>query len=127
VHPQLFTNSRGAYINGDVPHIPWREADVIHALRIECGWLSKDLAKRAGLNRSVVYRIEDGSVRDPKPKTLEKLAGAFGMTLRELRAAVPPRPIVVLNALPASRLNVKREAARIEREVKQGKGQRRTG
>ena len=99
---QLFTKVGDAYINGDMPRVPWREADVIHALRIECGWLAKDLAKRAGLNKSVVYRIEDGSVREPKAKTLEKIAGAFGITLRELRSAVPQQPIVISGALSGS-------------------------
>lgn len=78
----------------------WREAHVIHALRIECGWQVKELAKRAGLGTSVIYRLEDGRVLNPTPQTLAKLATAFGVTVKEIRNAVPSEPIKVAMPLP---------------------------
>lgn len=101
-----------------VPKVGWREAHVIMALRVECGWLAKDLAQRAGLNPSIIYRLEDGRVKHPTTETLEKIARAFGVTVREIRNAVPVEPMQFATALPAKTLNVTKEAKRIEREVR---------
>lgn len=75
---------------------------MIHALRIACGWQVQELAKRAKLNPSVIYRIEDGRVLHPRQETLEKLAAAFGVTVRELRNAVPAEPMKFSAALPVT-------------------------
>jgi transcriptional regulator with XRE-family HTH domain len=86
-----------------VPTVGWREADVIHALRIECGWLVSELAARAHVNPSVLYRLEDGRTRNPTLPTLQKISQAFGLTVKELRNAVPAEPMSFATPLPVSK------------------------
>ncbi len=69
--------------------VPWQEGDVIHKLRRIAGWTVQQLAKKAKVNPSVIYRLEDGRTKEPKRQTLIKLAGAFGLSARELMEAIP--------------------------------------
>lgn len=70
--------------------MPWHEGDVVHKLRRMCGWTVEELARRASINTSVIYRLEDGRTRDPKRPTIEKLSAAFGFDVRDFRHLVPP-------------------------------------
>lgn len=58
-----------------------------------------ELARYAKLNPSVIYRIEDGRTKNPTDETLEKIAAALGVTVREIRNAVPIEPIQIASAL----------------------------
>lgn len=68
---------------------PWTVGDVIRKLRVEAGWTLEPLAKAIGSNVTVISRIELGKTREPKRATLQKIAGAFGLTARDLEDMVP--------------------------------------
>ena len=52
------------------------------------GWSLRDLGKRSGVSYVTVQRIEAGKM-SPTLDTLEKLATALGITVRDL---IPPMP-----------------------------------
>lgn len=59
------------------------------------GWTQGDLSEHSDTNRDTISGIESGRHR-PRPSTLRKIAGAFGIEVRELfevstpKAAYPP-------------------------------------
>ena len=55
----------------------------IRRLREEKGWGQKELAFHAHLSQSVISEIETGK-RSPSARTLQKLAGALGVEVRDL-------------------------------------------
>jgi transcriptional regulator with XRE-family HTH domain len=55
----------------------------VRRLREEKGWGQKELAFHAHLAQSVISEIETGK-RSPSARTLQKLAGALGVEVREL-------------------------------------------
>jgi transcriptional regulator with XRE-family HTH domain len=48
------------------------------ALRTEMGLSQQELARRAGLSRMYIYRLERGDYRSPRYQTIERLRSAFG-------------------------------------------------
>lgn len=58
----------------------------IAKLRDERGWGITRLAREAGLNRSMVERVEKGDTQKPQASTIKAFADAFGMSVAELRA-----------------------------------------
>lgn len=66
----------------------WHVGDVVRKLREEQGFASADeLAKKAGVDRATVYRLENTG--RTKPKTLELVAAALGVRAEALEALVP--------------------------------------
>ena len=51
----------------------------------------RELAKRAGVDLTTVYRIEHGQV-NVQPRTLRRVAGALGVEPRELRGDALTKP-----------------------------------
>ncbi len=51
--------------------------------RTENGWSRKDLAKRAGVSQQTIMMVENGKTT-PKPETLQKLANAMRIDVREI-------------------------------------------
>jgi XRE family transcriptional regulator, regulator of sulfur utilization len=55
----------------------------IRKLREKRGWYQEDLAAHSGLNRVAISRLECGK-QEAKLKTLQTLAGSFGLTMAQL-------------------------------------------
>lgn len=55
------------------------------------GWTQGDLSKHSGTNRDTISGVESGRHR-PRPSTLRKLAGAFGLEVRDLFEEATPSP-----------------------------------
>ena len=55
----------------------------MQALRRERGWSQEELAHRAGLHRTYISGVERG-VRNPTVSVLDKIAGAFEVTIGRL-------------------------------------------
>ncbi len=64
----------------DLDRVP---AANVRRLRGEKPWTQEELAKRAGLDRTEVQKIETGN-RNPGVEVLLKLSGALGVTPNEL-------------------------------------------
>lgn len=56
---------------------PTTLADLLNRLRVEAGISMYELAKRSGVNRSTLMRIEDGTTTGPDSATLNTLARAL--------------------------------------------------
>jgi transcriptional regulator with XRE-family HTH domain len=63
----------------------------LRVLREERFMSQEALAQAAGLSQRTLRKIEGGATRLPQHKTLEKLAGALGITVDELIGT--PRPV----------------------------------
>ena len=59
--------------------LEWLRAEVKRS-RLENGWTVADLARKSGVDRSVISRFESGQ-RDIKIETLEKIGQALGQTV----------------------------------------------
>ena len=85
-----------------------RLSERLRELRTERGWTQDELARRAGLSKSYLSRIEDGE-RQPSLASLLSLAQAHGVSLASLFAAptAENRHCAVLRAgsLPAQQGN----------------------
>jgi transcriptional regulator with XRE-family HTH domain len=55
----------------------------VRQLRYEQGWSQEVLAERAEMDRSYIAGIEVGA-RNPTLKALQRLARAFGLSVRDL-------------------------------------------
>lgn len=64
-------------------NLPVRFGAVVRSKRLELDWTQDELAERAALDRSFVSGIERGT-RTVSIVTLEKLAHAFGMRIKDL-------------------------------------------
>ena len=69
--------------------VRWHVGDVLKKLRRHMGWTLSQVAAAGGLDVNVIHRIETGFTRDPREETLERLAVIYGLTLLQLRVAVP--------------------------------------
>lgn len=58
---------------------PTSLAEVLTRLRLELGLSMYELAKRTGINRSTLMRIEDGTTTNPDTATLNTLARGLGV------------------------------------------------
>ena len=71
-------------------------AATVRAARERAGLPLRELAARAGIHYSVLSRIESGSVANPTPDTVRRLADALGLEPSELLEFIgvrlpPPR------------------------------------
>jgi transcriptional regulator with XRE-family HTH domain len=75
--------------NNDTPDtaIDRRIAQRLRQLRAERGWSLDELAKRAGVSRASLSRLENGDV-SPTASVLGKLCAAYGMTMSRLMRMV---------------------------------------
>jgi transcriptional regulator with XRE-family HTH domain len=71
----------------------WHIGDVIRKLRQESGLKLKQVAERAGINLSVIHKLEMRHTKEPERATLQKLAAVFGLTVRQLEDMVPASSI----------------------------------
>jgi transcriptional regulator with XRE-family HTH domain len=89
-------------------------------LRKATGWSRSDLARRTGLSESTLYRIESGQAR-PKPASISRLAGAFGLSTQELQAhsSLPEQPQLALfqGAVRSLHAHYARAVTQVPREV----------
>lgn len=78
-----------------------RIAQHLRELRAERGWPLDELARRSGVSRATLSRLENGDV-SPTASVLGKLCGAFGMTMSRLMRMVEDDfvPLVRLDAQP---------------------------
>lgn len=63
--------------------------DRIRRLRSEKGWSLSDLARRAHVDRSQIWKIETNETKHPRLATLQRLATAFGAELEVLIDGAP--------------------------------------
>jgi transcriptional regulator with XRE-family HTH domain len=56
----------------------------LQAARLAAGINAKELAKRAKVSPTALYRIERGQTKTPHPETMLRLARTLGVELREL-------------------------------------------
>ena len=74
----------------------------IRVLRADRDYSHAELSERAGLSRQYLSELENGKRPCPRPETLEKLAGALGVTVDQLkgRAPVPVPGLYEVQAIP---------------------------
>ena len=60
----------------------------IKLLRIKRGMSQSEFARRCGLSRTHISRIENDAFKDIKQRTFACLAGGFGMSIDELNDAL---------------------------------------
>jgi transcriptional regulator with XRE-family HTH domain len=71
--------------------------DRLKDLRLRRKWSLEEVARRAGVDKSHVWKLEQGQFSHPRPETLAKIAKAFEMPVKDL-IAVRSRPGLVLDS-----------------------------
>lgn len=71
----------------DAPDLSARLAATLRAIRRDLSWPLDRLAAETGVSRATLARIETGQV-SPTAETLNRICGAFGLTLSRLLADV---------------------------------------
>ena len=61
----------------------------LKTLRARRGWSLPQLAERANVNHSTIWKIEEGKTSNPGAETLRKLSGALGVDLSEITGERP--------------------------------------
>jgi transcriptional regulator with XRE-family HTH domain len=56
---------------------------LIHAHRLAADMSTTELAKRSGIDRSTIYRIEGGEFSEPSPQRLQRIASALGTEVED--------------------------------------------
>lgn len=81
--------------------IDQRIARRLRALRVERGWSLDELARRSGVSRATLSRLENAEV-SPTTSVLGRLCAAFGLTMSRLLALVEDAfaPLVPRDAQP---------------------------
>ena len=79
------TTARGRRSSAKEPTIERRIAQRLASLRTERGWSLEELAKRTGISRPTLSRIERSEL-SPTAAMLGSLCAAFGWTLSRLMA-----------------------------------------
>jgi transcriptional regulator with XRE-family HTH domain len=74
---------------------------IIKRLRDDRGWSQEDLAKKTGLNKQSIFRIEKGEKRGPRPETIAKLCRAFEVERAVLTGTPAARPAANVNDFSA--------------------------
>jgi transcriptional regulator with XRE-family HTH domain len=74
-----------------------RLAARVAELRVQHGWSLDDLARRAGVSRSTLSRLERGEI-SPTASMLGRLCTAYGWTMSRLLADVESEPAGVVRA-----------------------------
>ncbi len=59
----------------------------IRKLRHQRGWYQEDLAAHSGVGRIAISKLETGK-QEAKLKTLQALAGSFGLTISQLMRGI---------------------------------------
>jgi transcriptional regulator with XRE-family HTH domain len=67
----------------------WRIGDVVRKLRQEANLTLADLDALSGVHLTTIHDLEVGRTKEAKRATLTRLAGVFGLSLRELEDLVP--------------------------------------
>jgi DNA-binding XRE family transcriptional regulator len=65
---------------------------IVKELRDERGWTQDDLAKKAGLNKQSIFRIEKGEYQGTRRETIAQLSKAFGVDAVVLTGRPPTQP-----------------------------------
>lgn len=82
---------------------------VLNEWLAEEGWSVAELARRADISRDSAYDYVAGEIDNPRGKTLEKIAAAFGRTEIQLRTGVietaPTRNIPLLSTRDAMNMD----------------------
>lgn len=65
------------------------EGAAVRRVREALGWSQDELARRAGISRPTIARIESGATDWLTPGTLESIASAVGLTADEIRGGHP--------------------------------------
>lgn len=86
-----------------VREVPWTEGDLVRKLRSAADWRLEDLAERSGVSTTSIHDLEIGRTKEAKRETREKLAAAFGLTLRQFEDLVPKDPVRLDVPAPAKR------------------------
>ena len=60
-----------------------RLGKLLQRQRHAAGLSLEDLAKRAGLDKSTIFRIEQGRIEAPSPQKLQRLAAALGTDVED--------------------------------------------
>ncbi len=68
--------------------LPTTLAELVNRLRLRAGISMYELAKRTGINRSTLMRIEDGTTTGPDTGTLNTLARGLGVEPEQFYDAV---------------------------------------
>jgi transcriptional regulator with XRE-family HTH domain len=71
-----------------MPGTPTHLGKLLTRLRNEAGLTLYELARRTGINRSTLMRIEDGSTSQPDTATLNTLARVLGADVEQLYDAL---------------------------------------
>jgi len=71
---------------------PNRLADLIRERRQEFGWSQGALAVRAGIDKSIIARIEAGITTNPRRDTLASIVRALGLRQDDVLSDVPAMP-----------------------------------
>jgi transcriptional regulator with XRE-family HTH domain len=95
----------------------------VRSLREEKGWGQKELAFHAHLSQSVISEIETGK-RSPSARTLQKLAGALGVEVRDL---FPLGQAPLFGESPEHELPSEERLAAWEAAVENARGLRQSG
>lgn len=74
-------------MNGENSPAPTPLATLLIQLRQKAGISTWVLAQRSGINRSNIRRIEAGTVTDPTPATMQKLADALDVEVERFYEA----------------------------------------
>lgn len=88
-----------------LPHGINPVADVLDALMSKYRLSQTDLAIRSGVSQPAINRIlnERAKAKHPRKETLQKIAGALGVTTQQLIGQAPiPRQIMATEAVPVS-------------------------
>ena len=60
----------------------------LRAWRVLAGMSIDEAARRSGLSKSTIHRLEQASIGDPTPSTVDALAATYGCTIDEIREAI---------------------------------------
>lgn len=82
-------------------------------LRERRGWKPTELARQAGIDQSVVWRIENGEAKNPRLESVVALAGALGVPVESLLVGGAQPDSVTLLRQAIERIEAEREAQRL--------------
>src|SRR5579883_3621139 len=71
----------------DTTSIDWHIAQRLKRLRAERGWSLDELARRSGVSRATLSRLENAEV-SPTTSMLGKLCASYGLTMSRLMCMV---------------------------------------
>lgn len=75
--------------------LQWTQGDLVRKLRDAFGLTMEQLATKAGVSTSAIYKLEKGITKQADQTTVRKLATAFSLSAGQFVDAVPKQTIVV--------------------------------